>query len=276
MNSSKEGVKSYFDGRATEWAGWYSDTKSRTLEAQNLLSRQRLALEMVEAAGRMPSKILDVGCGTGELTTKLMGRGYTVWGLDISEAMISHARDRWGTDRFQVGDTEHIPFRNNMFDVAVCLGVIEYQDNDEQTLREIWRVLKPGGRAVISTPSAVSPLYHMDRAVVRLEALRGRRAPVNQASSEVVSRRYYRRTWLRQLRSVGLEPEEWICHGWGWYTSRLGDWVMFLSRQGEISRRALERLFGRALVGRASDGFVRNRALNWLASEQLVRVRAVK
>jgi hypothetical protein len=141
---------------------------------------------------------------------------------------------------------------------------------------------------VISTPSAVCPLYHMDRAVVRLEAvvralyylvkywLRGRQAPANQPSSEVVARRYYRRTWLRQLRSVGLEPEEWICHGWGWYTSRLGDWVLFLSRHGEIPRRALERFFGRALVGRASEGFVRNRALNWLASEQLVRVRAVK
>jgi hypothetical protein len=128
----------------------------------------------------------------------------------------------------------------------------------------------------------------MDRAVVRLEALvqplyylvkyrlRGRRAPVNQASSEVVTRRYYRRAWLRQLRSVGLEPEEWICHGWGWYTGRLGSWVLFLSRQGEISRGALERFFGRALVGRISHGFVRNRVLNWLASEQLVRVRAVK
>ena len=288
MKSSKERVKSHFNGRVTEWAGWYSHTESRTLEAQNLLSRQRLALEMVEAAGRLPSKILDVGCGTGEMAAKLMGRGYTVWGLDISEAMISHARDRWGSDRFQVGDTEHIPFGNNMFDAVVCLGVIEYQDTDEQTLREIWRVLKPGGWAVISTPSAVCPLYHMDRAVVSLEAvvrplhylvkyrLRGRGAHLHQASSEVVTRRYYRRTWLRQLRSAGLEPEEWICHGWGWYRSRLGDLALFLSRKGGIFRRGLERFFGRAPVCRASDRFVRNRALNWLASEQLVRLRAVK
>ena len=288
MTSSKQQVRSLFSERAAEWATNYSDVEPRTLGAQNLISRQRFALEMVETAAPRASKVLDVGCGTGEMAAKLMRLGYEVCGVDLAEPMIRHARDRYGPDRFRVGDIEHIPFRDNTFDAVVCLGVIEYLATDEQALREIWRVLKPGGSAVVATPSAISPLHHIDRVLVGLMAiarplyhlvkyrLRGRRPPFQQPSREVFSRRYYRGKWLRLLRSVGLEPEEWICHGWGWYESELGLLVQFLFRNRKLFRRGLERLFGQASLWRVGDGFVRNGALNWLASEQIVRVRAVK
>lgn len=288
MSGSKQDVKSLFGGRVTAWAAFYSDLAPRTLPVRNLVSRQRFALEMVEAAVPRGAKVLDVGCGTGEMAAQLMGRGYEVWGLDLAEPMIRYARDRNASDRFEVGDIEHIPFADNTFDAAVCLGVIEYLDTDEQALREIWRVLKPGGRAVVSTPSAICPLHHMDRVLVVLMAaarplyhlvkyrLRGRRAPFHHPSGEVGHRRYYLRRWLRLLRSLDLEPEEWIRHGWGWYRSWLGLVVQFLSRKAGLWRARLERFVGPASLCRASDRFVRNRVLNWLASEQVVRVRAVK
>jgi ubiquinone/menaquinone biosynthesis C-methylase UbiE len=288
MMSSKEHVKRLFSDRVRDWAAHYSDLEARTLQAQNLFSRQRFALEMVEAAVPRASKVLDAGCGTGDMVAKLIGRGYEGWGLDMAEPMIRYARDRCRSDRFWVGDIEHIPFRDNSFDAVVCLGVIEYLDTDEQALREIWRVLKPGGQAVVSTPSAISPLHHMDRVVLGLMTaarplyqlvkyrLRGRRAPFDQPSRRVANRRYSRGSWLRLLRSVGLEAEEYICHGWGWYGSRLGLLVLVLSRKEGLVRRCLERFIGGASLRRASDRFVRSRALNWLASEQLVRVRAVK
>src|SRR5205807_185694 len=139
----------------------------------------------------------------------------------------------YGSDRFRVGDLEQVPFEDNTFDAVVCLGVIEYLASDEQAVREIRRVLKPGGSAVISTPSAISPLYHLDCGTFRLEdaarplyyfvkyRLRGRRPPMYRPPREIGNRRYYRGSWLRLLRSAGLEPEESICHGWGWYRSRL-------------------------------------------------------
>lgn len=288
MTRSKQHVKRVFGGRVTAWAALYSDREARTLEARNLISRQRFALEMVEATVPRASKVLDVGCGTGEMAGKLMRRGYEVWGLDLAESMIRYARDRCASDRFEVGDIEHIPFADNTFDAVVCLGVIEYLDTDEQALREIRRVLKPGGRAVVSTPSAICPLYHMDRVLVVLMAavrplydlvtyrLRGRRASVRQASLAAANRRYYRRRWQRLLRSMGLEPEEWIRHGWGWYKSWLRLLAQSLSWNGELLRGRLERVFGRAFLCRASARFVRSRALNWLASEHVVRLRAVK
>lgn len=286
--SSKEHVKRLFGERVSQWAACYSDPKPRSLSAQNLISRQRIALEMVEVVGPRTATILDVGCGTGEMAATLMRRGYGVWGVDIAEAMIRHARGRCGSDRFRVGDIEHLPFRNDSFDAVVCLGVVEYLDIDEQALREMWRVLKPGGRAVVSTPNAICPFYPVARMFAGLmEAARplrhfvqyrlpGRRVPVHQAPREVRHRRYYRRKWLRLLRSVGLEPEEWVCHGWGWYsTSYRVPLAPLLSRQAGRFRQVLERLFGPAIC-RALGRLARHRALNWLLAEQLVRVRAVK
>src|SRR5260370_25436688 len=77
--------------------------------------------------------------------------------------MARYARARCGSNRFRVGDMERLPFPDDTFDAVVCLGVIEYLAADDRALREIWRVLRPGGTAVISTPSAISPLHHLDR-----------------------------------------------------------------------------------------------------------------
>lgn len=288
MTSSKQYVREVFSERATEWAACYADPEPRTLPAQNLTSRQHFVLQMMREAVARPAVILDAGCGTGDIAAKLMECGHEVWGVDISEPMIRHARNRCGSDRFRVGDLEHIPFRDNMFDAVVCLGVIEYLESDEQALREIQRVLKPGGTALIATPSAISPLQLLDQVLFRLMTvarpayyfmkyrLRGKPAPIPQFSSVVANRKYHRARWLRLLRSFGLQPEKWICHGWGWYMSPLGLLPQRLSRKENVFRRGIERLFGPAASSRAADLFVRNRAFNWLAAEQIVRVRAIK
>jgi SAM-dependent methyltransferase len=288
MSQSKEHVRRFFSERVVEWSAHYADLEPRSLATQNLLSRQRFALEMVGPPAPRALKILDAGCGTGEVSAKLIDLGHEVWGLDFAEPMIRHVRARFPSDRFWIGDIEHMPFADDTFDAVVCLGVVEYLDSDEQALREIWRVLKPGGRAVVSTPSAISPLHHMDRMLGGLMAAarpfyhlvkyrqRRRECPVDQPGSRVTNRRYYRGSWLRLLRSVGFEPDAWICHGWGWYKSGSSLVAQVLWLSVTLSRKSLERFLGRAGLLRAGDGFVRNRALNWLASEQIVRIRAIK
>ncbi len=285
MNGTKEDVRALFSGRATEWAGWYADTEVHTLETDNLLSRQRLAIEMVEAAVPAPARVLDVGCATGEMAGRLLSRGYDVRGVDIAEPMVRRARERWGADRFEVGDGERLPFDDDAFDAVVCLGVIEYQDADDRMLGEIRRVLKPGGRAVISTPSAVSPLHLLDRATLHLEealqplyyfvkyTMRGRPVPAATSMRGVAIRRYRRGEWLARLRAAGFEPEEFLCRGWGWYRSRLGRAASWLARAGREIGRGLEGLAGKALVGRIRRTFMRHPALNWLGAEQLVRIK---
>jgi ubiquinone/menaquinone biosynthesis C-methylase UbiE len=287
MTDWKHRVKNYFGERATEWAAQYADPEPRTLSTQQLVSRQRLALEMVEAAIPPSSRILDAGCGSGVMAAKLMQRGYAVWGIDLAEPMIRHARELCGSDQFAVGDIEHMPFPDSTFEVVVTLGVIEYLESDEPALREIRRVLKPGGQAVIAIPSGSSPLRRMDGVVLSMVAVlrsayyllnyrfRGRTAPSPETPAGI-HRRFYRGRWRRLLRRLSFEPEEWICHGWGWFRTPLGRLVRLLSKGLTVFGRGIERLFGQALLSRARDTFVRSRALNWLAAEYIFRARAIK
>jgi SAM-dependent methyltransferase len=285
MHGTKDEVKSLFSGRAAEWAGWYADRDARTLESENLLSRQNLAIALIQPVVAPPAALLDVGCATGEMAGRLLDLGYDVRGVDIAEPMVRRARERWGEDRFEVGDGERLPFGDARFDAVVCLGVIEYQDADDRMLGEIRRVLKPGGRAVISTPSAVSPLFHLDRAMLGVETaikpayyavkygLRGRSVPADPPARHVAIRRYRRAEWFRRLRAAGLEPDEFVCRGWGWYQSRLGSAASALSSAGRHVRKALEDRFGVDRVSRARTTFMRHPACNWIGAEQLVRVR---
>jgi predicted ATP-grasp superfamily ATP-dependent carboligase/SAM-dependent methyltransferase len=262
--TSKKNVKALFTGMVEKWASYYAKPVPASLDAQRLVSRKRFAIELLEASVSRGARVLDVGCATGDLTEELTRRGYDALGIDISEAMTEYAGEHYGRDRFRVGDIEQMPFPDNSFDAVMCLGVVAYLETDVGALREIRRVLKPGGRAVITTPSLVSPFHYVDRLFERLKGLirplkhrwGGRPLRGGPDLPEVPHRRYVRPRWFRLLRSLQLEPEEWVCHGWGWYSLE-----PFL-RQGRLCR--------------ASDRFARVRALSWLGWSQLVRVRAIK
>lgn len=253
-------VRSTFSDRASLWAEHSADTEQRTQDARNLASRRRFALQLLQPSVPSGSKILDAGCGPGEVSAALIDSGYDVWGVDIAEPMILHARRRCTSDQFRVGDIEDMPFPDNTFDAIVCLGVIEYLDADHDALKEIARVLKPGGRAIISTPNAVCPLQHIDRAVLALTS--------SNTEEYNAYRRYHRREWLRLLRAIGFHVEEFLCHGWGWYRSNLSYLVDYVSRNG---MRLQSDSFQRAV-----DRCVRTPLLGWLGAEQMVRVRTLK
>ena len=89
--------------------------------------------------------LLDAGCGEGVFVEKLSSLGYRVVGID----------KHYSSDLVQQGDLLDIPFAPETFEVVFCLDVIEHLDLliQEKALDEISRVLKPGGRAIISLPN---------------------------------------------------------------------------------------------------------------------------
>lgn len=265
--STKEQVNDLFTQTVDDWARYYDDPAPRTLTAQNFVSRRRFAIQMIESKLPKGSKILDVGCGTGHLAAELARRGYDTWGTDLSAGMIDYARTNYNRDRYQVGDIEEIPFPDNTFDGIVCLGVVEYLASDGAALKEMHRVLRPGGYAVITTPSSVCPFFYLDRALVRtrfsirpvvgaLRRLMGGEARPARPLPKVEHRRYRKGSWAKLMASHGLQLEDWVCHAWGCY--------------------AVERFFPQGGFCRISDRFARNGLLSWIASDQLSCVCAVK
>jgi len=101
-----------------------------------------------------PALILDLGCGTGGSFSLLRNWGAVV-GLDNSQIALGFARKR-GMNALVLGDAQSLPFGENRFDLVAVLDVLEHLDDDCQALREIWRVLKPGGAVVFTVPAFMS------------------------------------------------------------------------------------------------------------------------
>lgn len=96
---------------------------------------------------------LDLGCGTGRHSLWLTAAGATVTALDFSEGMLDEARCKWGAEqiRFVCHDLHSpLPFADEEFDLVVSGLVLEHLRELGGFFTEIKRVLKPGGRAVIS------------------------------------------------------------------------------------------------------------------------------
>jgi SAM-dependent methyltransferase len=158
--------------------------------------------------------VLDAGCGTGR-TMDDMRRYGTVRGFDLNPEGVEHARQR-GHAEVSVARLEEIPYPDASFDLVTCLDVLEHTPDDRVSLRELRRVVRPGGRLVVTVP-AYQLLW----------------------SSHDVANHHYRRYRRSQLRRAGVEA--------GWEP---GDWTYFnsvlflpgaLVRVGERLRRPQKR-----------------------------------
>jgi SAM-dependent methyltransferase len=96
-------------------------------------------------------RILDVGCGTGANLLMLSQYG-DAEGVDVSEDALAFCRER-GLEKVKLGAAEKLPYDDGTFDLVTALDVIEHLDNDLAGLREMRRVLRPGGRVLLFVPT---------------------------------------------------------------------------------------------------------------------------
>ena len=116
------------------------------------LSEDRLARCM---RGHLPQvagkRVLEAGSGAGRFTEVLLKHGALVDSFDYSSAVEANAANNGTSDRLTLaqGDIRKPPFPAGSYDYVVCLGVIQHTPDPEESIRSLWRMVKPGGRLVI-------------------------------------------------------------------------------------------------------------------------------
>jgi len=117
--------------------------------------RRKILADFVEdicrrVTDRRP-RILDVGCGTGANLLMLSKYG-DAEGVDVSEDALAFCRER-GLEQVKLGAAEDLPYDDGTFDLVTAFDVVEHMDDDLAGLREMRRVLRPGGRVLLFVPT---------------------------------------------------------------------------------------------------------------------------
>lgn len=107
------------------------------------------------------SRVLDVGCGSGNYTIPLFDRGFAVEGVDISPQMLSKARAKGPRVTWHQGDARALPFGDAQFDAVVSILATHHIEDLERSFGQMARVLKTGGRLVLftSTPDQMRAFW---------------------------------------------------------------------------------------------------------------------
>jgi SAM-dependent methyltransferase len=155
-------VTANFDREA---AGWARNYRSGGGMAPRL---DRFAAA-VQRAAPPPARVLDFGCGSGELGRSLTARGWRVTGVDVSGAMLDAARRAAPEIEWvRLSGSGPLPFATGCFDAVVASSVLEYIANPAATVRELGRILVPGGLLLATVPDLRHPIRRRESALRRL------------------------------------------------------------------------------------------------------------
>lgn len=152
---------------------WYEELFSNyadTYESEIYTQGTRGEVDFIENELNHDKKcrILDIGCGTGRHAIELTKRGYSVTGVDLSESMLTKAREKAETAGlnidFQLADARNLPFEQE-FDMAImlCEGAFPLMETDEmnfEILKNAAKALKKDGKFIFTTLNGLYPLYH--------------------------------------------------------------------------------------------------------------------
>ena len=116
-------------------------------------------------------RVLEIGCGLGTDGAQFAKAGAIYTGVDLTDAAVDLARKRFELfnlpGEFRTADAENLDFPDNSFDLVYSHGVLHHTPDTERAVREVHRVLKPGGRAVVMLYHRNSYNYRINIRVLR-------------------------------------------------------------------------------------------------------------
>jgi 2-polyprenyl-6-hydroxyphenyl methylase/3-demethylubiquinone-9 3-methyltransferase len=176
------------DGRSTPW--------------------HQLAAQLIEAVGGLYARsVLEIGCGRGGFAAWLSQSGASVTACDYSGKAVEIARREFGSSgvTWQQADIQRLPFLDDTFDVVTSCETIEHVPRPALAVRELARVLRPGGVLVLTTPNYLGSMG-LYRLYLRL---RGRQfteegQPINQLTMLPRTLLWLARSGLRVERTCAV------------------------------------------------------------------------
>lgn len=154
----------------TQWYESLFDNYGKQYDRENFAQGTSGECDFIESeiGSDRSLRILDIGCGTGRHSIELAKRGYTVTGVDLSDSMLSRAKEKARSLNLQINffrhDARDLPFRNE-FDLAImlCEGGFPLMETDEMNfniLRSAANCLRMNGKLIFTTLNGLFPLFH--------------------------------------------------------------------------------------------------------------------
>lgn len=161
------------------WHFWFAGRRALVLRWLN---------ECLASANLTNLRVYDLGCGTGTLLEQLTPRALRLVGSDLRPEGLQRLRANWPQVAIAQADATQLPWASDSFDVILLLDVLEHVD-DRAALRELQRVLTPGGRLILTVPALPWLWSYRDEAAGHL-------------------RRYTRAELLTVLRESGFSVQK--------------------------------------------------------------------
>lgn len=160
----------FFDSEYNWWGNVYDETLPKKFFSFEMIKRKSLLIDILKeyCASAKDCKILECGCGPGGIVKDIFWQGLDLTGVDINIRHLAKARKDIGKSvNWIQSDVERLPFADETFDIVYCVGVLSYLKNDEDAVKEIARVVVPGGVVIISLPNwfmlnkFLDPFYYL-------------------------------------------------------------------------------------------------------------------
>jgi 2-polyprenyl-3-methyl-5-hydroxy-6-metoxy-1,4-benzoquinol methylase len=138
----------FYDRFSSEWENKINNTE--TAKRINVVFKK-----LFEKHDLKSKTLLEVGCGMGYFCYESAKFGAKVTGIDIGPNLVKISKQKVPAGKFLVASASDLPFKNHSFETLLSTEVIEHVENQSKAIKEMARVVKPGGVLVITTPNKI-------------------------------------------------------------------------------------------------------------------------
>ena len=218
----KERVRAFW--QANPCGVKFADAEPGTRRFYELVEAHRYATEWhipsaADFAGARGLQVLEIGCGLGTDGAQFAKAGANYTGVDLTEAAIELARRRFELfnlpGNFKTADAENLSFADDSFDLVYSHGVLHHTPDTAKAIREIHRVLRPGGRAIVMLYHRNSYNYRVNISLLRRAGARLLRwnkgvALVHKLTGEPLDKLEEHARLLRNRKQSYLDDKEFL------------------------------------------------------------------